>query len=90
MPLSITRAGSYRAFLAAVDECIESAPIVSEHRKPQVSPQEWDCGCITAAYVTDRDFLLGEKPFEMRLVHACLTAECEVVPLIRDREAERQ
>jgi len=51
------------------------APVVSRHDTPQVSPQEWDCGCVTAAYVTDDDVLYGGKPFQMRLLTYCGGAE---------------
>jgi hypothetical protein len=53
-----------------------AAPVVSRHDYPQVSPQEWDCGCVTAAWITDRDALEGERPFEMRLVSACGQPNC--------------
>lgn len=56
--------------------------VVSRHDMPQVSPQEFDCGCVTFAYVTDRDVLAGEQPFEMRLWEGCDTHGCEVEELI--------
>lgn len=59
---------------------LESAPVVSCHDLPQPSPQEWECGCVTAGYVTDRDAFDGERPFEMRLAHACGTERCELPP----------
>lgn len=86
---SLLERSSYDEFVAAIEACEESAPVVSEHRHPQPSPQEWECGCVTRTYVTDRDFLQGESPFEMRLVRACLTPACEVMPLILARDDER-
>lgn len=59
-------------------EELEDCLVVSRHGQPQVSPQEWDCGCVTAVYVTDRDALAGEEPFEMRLWQGCDKDECEV------------
>lgn len=53
---------------------LEAAPVVSTHRDPQPSPQEWECGCVTAVYITDADALAGEQPFEMRLAIACTGA----------------
>jgi hypothetical protein len=52
-------------------EALEAAPVVSRHCGSQPSPQEWDCGCVTAVYITDGDALAGERPFEMRLAIAC-------------------
>lgn len=65
-------------------EQLESALVVSRHSIPQPSPQEWPCGCVTAAYVTDRDALAGEQPFEMRLWEGCDTEGCEVEQMIQD------
>ena len=61
-----------------LDSALAGRPLVSTHNSPQPSPQEWDCGCITAVRVTDRDFLRGEQPFEMRLAIACGKPDCEV------------
>lgn len=64
---------------------LDDAPVVSRHALPQIGPQEWDCGCVTGAYVTDRDAMIeGENPFEMRLASACNKPDCEVTPLICD------
>jgi len=59
-----------------VAESIEDARVVSCHDLPQVSPQEWDCGCVTEVYVTDRNALEGERPFEMRLARPCDSEAC--------------
>jgi hypothetical protein len=58
---------------------LSNAPVISTHGYPQVSPQEWDCGCVAGAYVTDRDALAGEEPFEMRLARGCETPRCCLV-----------
>jgi len=58
-----------------IHEMLEDKPVVSTHNEFQVSPQEWDCGCITAAYVTDRN----ERPVEMRLYSFCNSDQCELV-----------
>jgi len=54
-------------------DALESAPVVSRHTDPQPSPQEWECGCVTATYITDGDTRAGDRPFEMRLAIACCT-----------------
>lgn len=59
-------------------EELEDAPVISQHDAPQETPQEWDCGCVTAAFVTDRDALAGETPFDMRLARPCGTQHCEL------------
>jgi hypothetical protein len=59
------------------DEELAELPLVSVHNEPQLSPQEYDCGCVTVTRITDRDFLRGEQPFEMRLAHQCGSADCE-------------
>ena len=57
------------------DDILESMPEVSRHNEPQVSPQEYECGCVAITRITDRDCRtwLGydEKPFEMRLAMSC-------------------
>jgi hypothetical protein len=70
------------------EDALDTAPVVSCHNAPQHSPQEWDCGCMTAIYVTDRDSRDGERPFEMRLVVACGTSTCEVIPTIAKTQGE--
>lgn len=52
-------------------DALADAPVVSRHATPQLSPQAWDCGCLTAVYVTDADRSVGGRPFEMRLVSPC-------------------
>lgn len=49
-------------------------PTISRHAEPQVSPQEWSCGCVTGVYVTDRD--RRDRPFEMRLHSFCGKPTC--------------
>lgn len=63
---------------AYTEDALERAPVVSRHNWPQPSPQEWDCGCVTATYVTDRDASAREQPFEMRLAHKCSSGLCAV------------
>ncbi len=62
------------------DDILEALPEVSRSNDPQVSPQEYECGCVTMLRITDRDgrTWLGhdEKPFEMRLVQPCDGAAC--------------
>lgn len=62
------------------DNILEALPEVSRHNSPQISPQEYECGCVTMTRITDRDgrTWLGhdEKPFEMRLVLSCESANC--------------
>jgi hypothetical protein len=66
------------------DDILEALPEVSRHDDPQIGPQEYECGCVTMARVTDRNSCswLGptEKPFEMRLVLTCDGTRCEVRP----------
>lgn len=57
----------------------DRSPVISAHVEPQPSPQEYGCGCVAVTYVTDRDYLRGEKPFEMRLADDCGTPGCLVV-----------
>lgn len=68
------------------DERLERLVLVSEHSYPQISPQEYECGCITVTRVTDRDVRLGEKPFEMRLAISCTSDQCERVRLGDDTD----
>jgi hypothetical protein len=68
---------AWRGGIPPQDE-LATAPVVSRHNEPQPSPQLWDCGCVTAVYVTDRDYRDGERPFEMRLIHPCGTDACEL------------
>lgn len=66
---------------------LDDAPVVSRHQYPQNGPQEWDCGCVTGAYVTDRNALIeGEDPFEMRLAEPCDDPNCEVKKMVRELE----
>lgn len=65
---------------------LNEAPVVSRHDYPQVSPQEWECGCVTAGFITDRDAMAGEEPFEMRLGVACDDPNCEVKQKIAELE----
>lgn len=62
---------------------VEDAPVLSCHDLPQPYPQEWPCGCVTDSYVTDRDALAGEKPFEMRWVYRC-SRRCAIRRLMVD------
>lgn len=76
--------GAYPFHLGQLDD----APVVSRHPFPQIGPQEWDCGCVTGIYVTDRDAMIdGEDPFEMRLAHGCDDLDCEVRILIDEAVA---
>lgn len=67
------------------DDILEAMPEVSRHNDPQISPQEYDCGCVAVTRITDRDCRtwLGydEKPFEMRLAIQCSSARCDLVHL---------
>jgi len=67
------------------DDILETMPEVSRHNDPQVSPQEYECGCVTMTRVTDRNGCswIGrlEEPFEMRLALPCDGARCELVHL---------
>lgn len=53
-------------------------PALSKHNEPQHTPQEYDCGCVTAVYVTHRDYRYGQKPFELRLAVYCDTDSCQI------------
>ena len=63
------------------DDILEALPEVSRHNEPQVSPQEYDCGCVAITRITDRDYRHDEKPFEMRLAISCSGACCELAYL---------
>lgn len=71
------------------DDILEAMPEVSRDNNPQISPQEYECGCVTVTRITDRDgrTWLGydEKPFEMRLAMPCEEAECEVKAKVKAR-----
>lgn len=59
---------------------LRDKPLISVHNEPQVSPQEYDCGCVSVSYVTDRDIFRREYPFEMRLVTFCnKKRDCQVL-----------
>jgi hypothetical protein len=64
------------------DDILEAMPEVSRHSAPQISPQEYECGCVAMTRITDRDgrTWLGhdEKPFEMRLALPCDGEHCEL------------
>jgi hypothetical protein len=65
-------------------DALEGAPVVSRHFGPQPSPQEWECGCVTAIYITDGDARAGDRPFEMRLAIACSTSRnCRLAQEVR-------
>jgi hypothetical protein len=70
------RAEALRHWWTLSDEDLAALPEVSRHDEPQVSPQEYDCGCITVTRVTDRDARRGERPFEMRLIAPCGDPSC--------------
>jgi hypothetical protein len=65
------------------DDILEGMLEVSRSNEPQVSPQEYECGCVAMVRVTDRDgrTWLGhdEKPFEMRLARPCDGRACELL-----------
>jgi hypothetical protein len=60
------------------DEDLAVMPEISRHDEPQISPQEYECGCVAITRITDREARRGERPFEMRLALPCGTANCEV------------
>jgi len=64
------------------DDLLAAMPEVSRHDDPQVSPQEYECGCVAITRVTDRNSCawLGptEQPFEMRLALPCDGPACEL------------
>lgn len=61
------------------DEDLAEMSEISRHDAPQVSPQEYECGCVVVTRITDRDARRGERPFEMRLAIPCGTAICGLV-----------
>ncbi len=67
------------------DDLLEAMPEVSRHNNPQVSPQEYDCGCVAMIRITDRNGSSWrgrlEAPFEMRLVLPCDSESCELARL---------
>jgi hypothetical protein len=64
------------------DDILEAMPEVSRDNDPQVSPQEYECGCVAVTRITDRDGRTwrgcDEKPFEMRLAIPCEGTTCEL------------
>jgi hypothetical protein len=76
------------------DDILEAMPEVSRHDEPQVSPQEYECGCVAITRVTDRDCRTwrghGEKPFEMRLAMSCDGSACELARLRMDQRDGEQ
>jgi hypothetical protein len=64
------------------DDELAAMPEISRHDEPQISPQEYECGCITIVRVTDRNAgwrgHRREQPFEMRLAVSCGSAACEL------------
>jgi hypothetical protein len=58
------------------DDILEAMPEVSRHNKPQLSPQEYECGCVAMTRITDRDSRHKEEPFEMRLALPCDGTSC--------------
>jgi hypothetical protein len=71
------------------DDLLAAMPEVSRHNAPQVSPQEYECGCVTITRVTDRNGSSWrgrlEAPFEMRLALPCDGAHCELTHLRKER-----
>lgn len=63
------------------DDILETMPEVSRHNEPQISPQEYECGCVTVIRVTGREYRKNEMPFEMRLALPCNSADCELAHL---------
>lgn len=73
------------------DETLAALPEIARHDRPQPSPQEYECGCVAIARVTDRDSRdRDSKPFEMVLAIPCdrpvelCSLPCPV-PVIRHR-----
>lgn len=64
------------------DDILEALPEVSRHNEPQISPQEYECGCVTVIRITDRNGSSWrgrlEEPFEMRLAQPCDGTTCEL------------
>jgi hypothetical protein len=69
------------------DEDLEAMPEISRHDEPQISPQEYECGCVAVTRITDREAWREgrhERPFEMRLALPCATpATCELAAVRR-------
>jgi hypothetical protein len=70
------------------DDLLEALPEVSRHNEPQISPQEYGCGCVAMTRITDRNACswLGrlEEPFEMRLALLCDGTACELSHLRKE------
>jgi hypothetical protein len=73
------------------DDLLAAMPEVSRHNDPQIGPQEYECGCVAIARVTDRNGCswLGrlEEPFEMRLALPCDGTHCELAHVRKERDA---
>jgi len=69
------------------DEDLVAMPEISRHDDPQISPQEYECGCVAVTRITDRDARRGEQPFEMRLALPCGREDCELVHWNQDHYA---
>lgn len=73
------------------DDLLAAMPEVSRHDDPQVSPQEYECGCVAITRVTDRNGCswLGpaEQPFEMRLALPCDGDACELAHVRKECDA---
>lgn len=76
-----------RWWWAIPDEVLVTMPEISRHDNPQVSPQEYDCGCVAVTRITDREARRGEKPFEMRLAVPCGKDGCETRCFISTKKA---
>lgn len=67
------------------DGILEAMPEVSRHNEPQISPQEYECGCVAVTRITDRDCRTwrgyDEKPFEMHLAMPCNGTGCKLAHL---------
>jgi len=60
------------------DEIVEMFPLVRRYNCPQISPQEWDCGCVAVLRITGEDARCGGQPFELRLAAVCGGVGCVV------------
>jgi hypothetical protein len=73
------------------DEILAAMPEISRSNDPEISPQQYECGCVAVTRITDRDCREwrngGEKPFEMRLALPCSSPACELAEL---RSKERK
>jgi len=63
------------------DDILGVMPEVSRDNDPQISPQEYECGCVAITRVTDREYRYHEEPFEMRLAIPCDGTTCELAHL---------